>query len=68
MSYTVSIHKSAIKSTQGHVFLCGYSRDPFDVPSGGEGVFTHKHLLVQPRVHKSNQAATLTGTHSTYGH
>lgn len=37
----------------------------FDAPSGGQGVFTHKHLLNQQTVHMSSLAAT---THSTYVH
>lgn len=37
----------------------------FDVPSGGQGVFTHKHLLNQLKVHISNLAAT---SHATYVH
>lgn len=62
MSHTVCIYKSSIKSTRTH-FPFWQQTDSFEVPSGAGGVFTHKHLPIEQKVHRSNLAAKPAGTH-----
>lgn len=62
MSHTVCIYKSSIKSTRTH-FPFWQLTDSFEVPSGAGGVFTHKPLPIEQKVHRSNLAAKPAGTH-----
>ena len=57
-----------LKALKDTFFLFGPFRDPFDAPSGGEGVFTHKHLLIQIQKYTNLPRQPRQAAHSTYVH